>query len=325
MRRLLLLTCLSLAAFGAKAKYEYTRAGSAANAVRTTTDGIMLIGGGADVNAAFQQLCAWGGNGDILVIRASGTAAYNPYITGLCPSANSVATLVVPAAAGANDPAVATIINDAEAIFIAGGDQGVYVSQWTGTGLQTALNHARFLGRPIGGTSAGMMVLSEFVYSALLSKGVTSSQALANPYSQYLTIARDFVDIPLLQGAISDSHFRARDRMGRNLAFLCRVYAAGGPNDPRSIAIDEATALLIDPSGVSAVVGVGAVYFLRAPGPPSTCAAGVPLTYSNVGVRRVNNGGSFNVATWTGAAGAVYTVSATSGVLSSTQAGGAIY
>ena len=324
MQRFLVLALLSVSAFAAKAKYEYTRIGDAANATRSTSGGIVLIGGGTDVDAAFQQLCAWGNNGDILVIRASGTDAYNPYIAGLCPTASSVATLVVPSAAGANDAAVANIINDAEAIFIAGGDQGVYISQWTGTGLQTALNNARLANKPIGGTSAGMMVLSEFVYSALLSKGITSSQALADPYSRYLTIARDFMEFPLLAGAISDSHFGARDRMGRNLAFLCRVYAAGLSN-PRSIAIDEATALLIDPSGVSTVVGVGAVYFLRAPVSPGACAAGVPLTYPDVAVRRVNAGGTFNVGTWIGVDGVGYSVSATSGVLSSTQAGGAIY
>ena len=322
MIKLLLLT--SLSAFAAGAKYQHIRTGSTANVNPATNSGIMLIGGGTDVDAAFQQLCAWGGNGDILVIRATGTSAYNPYIAGLCPSANSVATLIVPGRAGANDPAVANIINNADAIFIAGGDQGVYISEWTGTGLQSALTLARVNGKPFGGTSAGMMVLSEFVYSALLSKGITSSQALADPYSRYLTIARDFTEFPLLAGAISDSHFGARDRMGRNLAFLCRVYAAGLPN-PRSIAIDEATALLIDPSGVSTVVGVGAVYFLRAPNPPGSCAAGVPLTYTGVAVRRVNAGGAFNLATWTGAVGTTYTVSATSGVLSSTQAGGAIY
>ncbi len=324
MTKLLLITLLSLSAFAAGAKYQHIRTGSAANVNPATNSGIMLIGGGTDVDAAFQQLCAWGGNGDILVIRATGTSAYNPYITALCPGANSVATLIVPARAGANDPAVANIINNADAIFIAGGDQGVYISEWTGTGLQSALTLARVNGKPFGGTSAGMMALSEFVYSALLSKGITSSQALADPYSRYLTIARDFMEFPLLAGAISDSHFGARDRMGRNLAFLCRVYAAGLSN-PRSIAIDEATALLIDSTGVSTVVGVGAVYFLRASDPPSACAAGVPLGYPNIAVRRLHNGGSFNVATWTGVGGAAYTVSAASGVVSSTQAGGAIY
>ena len=314
MRLFFLTALIAVSAFGAKSNYDYFRTGNSANAVRTTAGGVMLIGGGTDVDVAFQQLCAWGANGDVLVIRATGTDAYNPYIAGLCPSANSVATLVVPTTAGANDPAVANIINNAEAIFIAGGDQGTYISQWTGTGLQTALNNARSAGRPLGGTSAGMMVLSEWVYSALLPKGITSSQALADPFSRYLTIARGLVNIPLLQGAISDSHFGARDRTGRDLAFLCRVYAAGGPTNPRSIAIDEATALLINSSGVSTVVGAGAVYFLQAPGAPQTCAAGVPLTYLNVGVQKVTAGGT-----------SAYTVSATSGVLSSTQAGGAIY
>ncbi|MBM3765128.1 MAG: hypothetical protein FJW32_07025 [Acidobacteria bacterium] len=49
-----------------------------------------------------------------------------------------------------------------------------------------------------------------------------------------------------------------------------------------------------------------------------------PLPYLNGNVRRVNAGGSFNVASWTGASGVGDTVSATSGVLSSRHASGTI-
>jgi cyanophycinase-like exopeptidase len=191
--------------------------------------------------------------------------------------------------------------------------------------VQQSLNGLIAQGVPIGGTSAGMNVLSQFIYSAQASQGVTSSQALADPFTKYITLARDFVNVSILQGLIDDPHFVTRDRMGRDLAFLCRVYANGWSSAPRDIAIDEKTALLIDSSGNGSVVGTSTVYFMQAPGAPQVCEAGTPLTYQNVAVYRINAAGSFNLSTWRGKGGTAYTVSANAGVLSSTQANGSIY
>src|SRR5436190_360406 len=87
--------------------------------------------------------------------------------------------------------------------------------------------HRRRRGVPVGGTSAGMNVLTQFVYSALAPQGATSSQSLADPFNRYLTFARDFANVASLVGVIGDPHFVTRDRMGRDLAFLCRVAANG--------------------------------------------------------------------------------------------------
>lgn len=306
-------------------RYSYYRVGSANDIITATTAGTVLMGGGTDVDAAFQWMCEKAGNGDFLVIRTTGTDAYNPYIYDLCPGVNSVATLIVPTAVGANDPFVVSAIRSAEAIWIAGGDQSTYITYWKGTALQSELNSAIDRGVPVGGTSAGMMVLTQFVYSALLSQGVTSSQALADPFTKYITLDRDFVGIDLLSNTIGDSHFVTRDRMGRELAFMCRVAANGWTQAPRGIAVDEQTALLIGGSGGTTVAGIGTAYFLAAPGPAKVCQAKKPLTYENVAVYRVRTGGTFDLARWAGSGGVSYSVSATAGVLSSTQAGGSIY
>ena len=306
-------------------KYSYYRVGSASDITTATTAGTVLMGGGTDVDAAFQWMCEKAGNGDFLVIRTTGTDAYNPYIYDLCPGVNSVATLIVPTATAANDPFVVSAIQSAEAIWIAGGDQSTYITYWKGTSLQSELNSAIGRGVPVGGTSAGMMVLTQFVYSALLTQGVTSSQALADPFTKYITLDRDFVGIDLLSNTIGDSHFVTRDRMGRELAFMCRVAANGWTQMPRGIAVDEQTALLIDESGGTTVAGTGTAYFLAAPGPAQVCQPKKPLTYAGVGVYRIRNGGTFDLARWAGSGGVSYSVSATAGVLSSTQAGGSIY
>jgi len=298
--------CATLSpAFAAK-QYSYFRVGNANDVTTSTTPGTVLMGGGTDVDAAFQWMCGRSGNGDFLVIRATGTDAYNPYIQQLCPNENSVATLIIPNRTAASDPFVVSTIQNAEALWIAGGDQSNYINFWKGTPVEDGLNALIARGVPIGGTSAGMNVLTEFVYSALASQGVTSSQALADPFTRYITLDRDFVNISTLQG-------------------MCRIYLNGWSNAPRDIAIDEKTALLIDAAGNGTVVGSSTVYFMQAPGAPQVCQPNTPLTYDNISVYRINSTGTFNLGHWSGKGGVAYTVSANAGVLSSTQSGGSIY
>ncbi len=320
----LLICTLAVPAFAAK-QYSYFRVGNPNDVTTATTPGIVLMGGGTDVDAAFQWMCQRSRNGNFLVIRATGTDAYNPYIQQLCPKENSVATLIIPNSVAASDPFVIGAIQHAEALWIAGGDQSDYINDWQGTPVQSALNGLIAQDVPIGGTSAGMNVLSQFIYTALASQGVTSTQALANPYSKCITLGENFVNIAVLQGLIDDPHFVTRDRMGRDLAFLCHIYNNGWSSLPRDIAIDEQTALLLDGKGSGTVIGNSTVYFLQASGAPQTCQPGVPLTYQNISVYRINSSGSFNVLNWKGTGGTTYTVSAIAGVLSSTQAGGGIY
>lgn len=163
------------------------------------------------------------------------------------------------------------VIDAAEVVWIAGGDQSDYIVEWTGTALQASIAAHVANGGPVGGTSAGLAVLTQFVYSALGSQGVTSTQALADPYNKYVTLARDFIAVRGLEGTIGETHFVPRDRMGRTLAFLCRIHEYGWSIAPRAIAVDEETALLINERGVATVVGKNAAYFIT--------ASGAPLTY----------------------------------------------
>src|ERR1019366_6109443 len=83
--------------------WDYIRLGNPNDVTTTTRGGILFAGGSTDVDAAYQWMCAKANGGDFLVIRANGTAAYNPYIRGLCPALNSVATLIVYSRTGAGD------------------------------------------------------------------------------------------------------------------------------------------------------------------------------------------------------------------------------
>ena len=305
--------------------YQYHRVGSATDAVTTAEPGIVLAGGGKDMDAAFQWMCALSGGGDFLIIRARGTDAYDAYVHDLCPGVNSVATLIIPDKQAAMHPDVAGKIAHAEAIWIAGGDQSDYIRAWTETPVQQTLQSLIDRRIPIGGTSAGLQILTSFVYSAEGPSGVTSAQALANPRNRLVTLRRNFLNIPLLNNTLGDPHFAVRDRMGRNIDFLCRIHDNGWSEQPRGIEVEESTALLIEDDGLAFVVGEGSAYFLRTPNSSHICSRNGPLTFRNVEVYRIDAAGRFDVTTWTGNGGNAYTVSSMQGMLISTQAGGSIY
>jgi cyanophycinase len=306
----------------AKPGYTYFVTGSSNDVVKTTTKGTVLMGGGTDVDAAFQWMIGKSGGGDFVVIRATGTDAYNPYIYGL-GTVDSVETLIITTRTGAADPFVVNKIRNAEALWIAGGDQSDYINLWKGTPVADAINYvANTKGAPVGGTSAGLAVLGQFIYTGA-SGSVTSSQALANPFHRYVTLDRDFVSIANLGGVITDSHFVTRDRLGRLQAFMARIFTNGWASDVKGIGIDEQTAILVNPDGSATRVGVGAAYFFHPPGPAQVCVASTPLTYQNVAVYKVSGAATFNLATWTGTGGTGYTVSANAGAMSSSN--GSIY
>jgi cyanophycinase len=321
---LLLLSPPALANGGRKAQ-EYYRVGASCDVTTVTEPGIVLAGGGVDVDAAFQWMCAQSGGGDFLIIRAEGADAYNAYVKELCPGINSVATLIIPDKEAAMAPDVAGVIGKAEAIWIAGGDQSKYIREWTGTPVQHTLQRLIDGGVPVGGTSAGLQVLTSFVYSAEGIRGVTSAEALANPYHRTVTFRRGFLNIPLLNNTLGDPHFVARDRMGRDIDFLCRIYANGWSKQPRGIEVEEGTALLVEKDGLALVVGKGSAYFLRTRGTRPGCAPRTPLTFRDIEVYRISAAGRFDVSAWTGSGGNAYTVSAVRGSLSSSQADGSIY
>lgn len=306
---------------------QYWRIGNPKDIHTKTHGGFALIGGGKDLDSAFVWLCERSGGGDFLVLRASGTDAYNPYVQGLCHE-NSVATLLIPNRAAALDPAVRRKIAEASAIFISGGDQAKYVNYWQGTPVQRAINDAIRRDVPVGGTSAGLAVQGEFMYSAQNDppddSNLTSAMALANPYIPRVTIVRNFLRIPPLRDTITDSHFANRNRMGRLLVFLARILQSGKVKTIHAIAIDQHTAVLLNPDGKAVVQGTGAAYFLASSKRAEVCRPEVPLTFVGVSVHKLKDGDRFDTASWTGA-GTQYQLSVQDGVVHSTQPGGSTY
>lgn len=309
---------------GAAHGYDHFVVGNPGDVVTPTSGLLVLQGGGTDIDENFVRMGGRAGGGDFVVIRASGTDAYNPYIYELC-SCDSVETIIFKNRQAAFDSFVIDRIRNAEALWIAGGDQSHYVQFWKNTPVEDAINHVAGKPAPVGGTSAGMAIMSEFVYSAMSASSLTSEEGLSNPFHRDLTLDRDFLALPKLGGVITDQHVEERDRMGRTVAFLARLVKDGWTADGKAIAADRETALHVDPTdGTSEVLSTTNhrtpfVYFLRTSGPPEVCAPRTPLTYRNIAVYRIGPGGTFDLDTWQGKRGIAYTLTAENGVLTSSR------
>jgi len=320
-------------ALAQKAAYTYVRAGESANVTVQTRAGFALMGGGTDLDEAFRFLCDRGSGGDMVVLRARGDDEYNAYLRGIC-HLNSVATLIVPNRKAAADPFVAETIRHASAVFIAGGDQANYINFWMNTPVQTALNEAVRRGVPIGGTSAGLAVMGEYAYSAQGDKpddpNLDSKTALADPFGPRVSMTRGFLEIPILKGIITDTHFARRDRMGRLLVFLARLNEAAGksdgPNPQRvhGIGVQERAAVLLEPDGKAHVIGYGPAYFIEADRASGVPQRGKPLTYGPFIVQKVAPGADFYIRSWAGDA-ISYKLTAESGKIRSTQTANEVY
>lgn len=235
--------------------------GDTSDVVRTVNGGVVLMGGGADVEQAFKWMIDRSGGGDVVIIRVTGTDAYNSFVNKL-GTVNSVETLKIDSRELANTDAVARIIRNAEMLFIAGGDQSDYMRLWRGTKVGDALNYLlKDKKVPFGGTSAGCAILGGFYFSGEGSS-VVSDEALANPYASNITLYNnDFLQTPYLQQVITDQHFLTRSREGRTVAFLGRI-AKDWNVWAKGVAVDERTAVCIDKDGKAKVFGSSKAYFI---------------------------------------------------------------
>lgn len=190
--------------------------------------GVCMMGGRTENDNAMRWFLSRAQGGDVLVLRASGTDGYNDYFfSELGIEINSVETLVFQEKT--EDKSIIDKIDLAETIWFAGGDQEKYVAYWKDSAVENALQRAIDRGAVIGGTSAGMAILGEFVWTGE-------------------EIVSDFLSIPFLENTITDSHFSERDRMSRLQGFINDTGAKG-------IAADEYTAICIDTEGLAKVYG----------------------------------------------------------------------
>jgi cyanophycinase len=134
------------------------------------------------------------------------------------------------------------ILEQADGVFLTGGNQLRLSTTLGGTAVTRALRRLNARGVHIAGTSAGAAFLCEH----MIARGDEGSA----PRADMVNLAPG---LGLTNQVIIDQHFRQRDRLGRLLSALAyNPFALG-------VGLDEDTAAFIDPLGMLEVVGTGAL------------------------------------------------------------------
>jgi cyanophycinase-like exopeptidase len=268
--------------------------GNSADLVTNPQGGICLMGGASEDDNAMKWFLERANGGDVLVLRATGSDGYNSYLySGLGINVNSVETIVCNNTNASSDAYVINKINQAEAIWFAGGNQWTYINYWRNSPVSQAINLAiQERNIVIGGTSAGMAIQGKYYFSAE-NGTVTSNTATLNPYANTVTVdSTAFIQNEILQNVITDTHFDNPDRKGRLVSFLARIYTDYGVSG-YAIACDEYTAVCVDTAGQARVFGGfpsydDNAYFIQVncelTNPdPEICSPGNALTWNHNG------------------------------------------
>jgi cyanophycinase len=174
-------------------------------------------------------------------------------------------------------------IDQADAIFVTGGNQLRLSTILGGTPVAKAIRSANARGVSVGGTSAGAAILSEHM--------IAHGQEGNTPKVGMVTLSPGF---GLTNRFIIDQHFRQRDRLGRLLTALAyNPFAVG-------LGLDEDTAAFIDGTKLT-VVGKGALTLVDVSELEHSSLAetqeGKPVSLINVRIHVLVQGGTFDLET----------------------------
>lgn len=250
----IIIVLINFVAFGQVYTSYFT--GNTTDTITNPESGVCIMGGGSEHDEAMKWFLQRANGGDVLVIRTSGSNGYNSYLySDLGIAVNSVETIVFNNASASTDTYIHNKIQQAEAIWIAGGDQWNYVSYWRNTPIDSLINLAiKNRNIVIGGTSAGMAIQGGYYFSAK-NGTVTSASALANPYNSRVTVdSTHFIENNYLKNVITDTHYDDPNRKGRHIVFLARILLDYGIA-AKGIACNEYTAVCIDKDGLARVYG----------------------------------------------------------------------
>ena len=316
---------------GKQYDFDYSLSCGSSRSVKVETKQSTLLIGGAEggksgEDAATRWFLEQARGGKYLVLRTGGVGSqanficrnYRDYI-------HSAAELSIDSRDAADNPEVEDYIREADALFIAGGDQNKYQEYWEGTRTEDAINYLINDKRiPVAGTSAGMAILGSYYY-APDNNGILSSEILNDPFhfNTQTLHKSDFIRVPFLSNVITDTHLdrinrrNPETRYGRILGLLARVILANNNSlKTYAIGLEEGAFVAIDHTGIARVFGNGTArgqdaYFLAPKDAPEQLEPGWPLVWDNHGeavrVYRIagtpEGAGEFNLNDWSTASG----------------------
>lgn len=259
--------------------------------------GFLLSGGGDWNRDAFRWFISHAGNGHIVVLSASegtdGHIEFYQRIGGLA----SVRLFLFRDRSASYDERLLEAVRNADGIFFGGGDQANYVRMWRDTPLNEAIDAAVAAGKPIGGTSAGLAVQGSWAYGAMDGGSITSEEALADPLGPANTLVGDFLHSPQLNNIVTDSHFAARDRLGRLIAFVVKARTLAPVVPLVGLGIDEDASMVVETNGDATLYASAPQQYawLVKGGDVRDLRVGRPLNVRNVRVIGIGPESSFNV------------------------------
>lgn len=280
---------------------------------------VVLIGGGAEGNIG--QKHAWSydlykeivANGDVTGDGVVTIAILSPYdetlfipryfgwIGTTLGTPVVASNIQVATTNAANDPAVNARVGGADAVWVKGGDQGLYYDLWNGTQLETSIRAVIARGGAIGGTSAGAMSLAEYCLCG--GQTLESRHVMQDAHTPFLDdasqpgtsgIHADFLGV--VRGVFIDSHVTERARLGRLLGVLARANEDAGLDTLLGVGIESHTGIVLR-QGVGEVRGAGSVQFVQqSPTTVRRRTAGHPLVYTQLRIDRLTEGWQFDFA-----------------------------
>ena len=226
---------------------------------------LVLIGGGGESNGGWSDApYTWALdqslNRKVAVIYYSSSTSWIPeYFMDL--GASDTARFDIDNITLANAQATYDSLMNYDVFFIKGGDQWDYYSTWKNTKVEDAITDKFNQGGVIMGTSAGMAILSEVIFTAE-NGSVYPDEALTDPYN-WIDIALDDDFLGIFPNYIFDTHFVERGRFARLLVFMANWYQNWGIQRKDGVGVDDRTTLCIDSNNIGEVMGSAAVTIIE--------------------------------------------------------------
>lgn len=178
-------------------------------------------------------------------------------------------------------------------IFLKGGDQWYYYLDYKNTKTQEAIEFVYNNGGVICGTSAGMAILSDVIFTAE-NGSAYPDDCIENPNNSDITLANDFLQFT--DGYLFDTHFAERGRMARLIAFIAN-WKLNENQDIIGIGIDDMTAMAIDGNNIGTVYGTGAANIFISTSQNTFSLSGTKLLADSVKIIQLLQGNTYNLNT----------------------------
>ena len=241
--------------------------------------------------------------GNVVILRASYTNIDDRHFYQAGNFASVQTVLIPPCTSTAQVNSVAPVVDGADAVYFAGGDQANYVA-WKGSELIEAVKRVYARGGVVGGGSAGLAIQGAVVYDSVAADATnletTTADAAKDPLEPRISFTTGLFAWPALQNTITDTHLVARNRLGRTIAFVARIFhdrLLPNAGEIYALGIDGGSAVVVDPDGTAMLLngkGGRGAYLLRSDTPP-LLIPGHPLHYTVEVAHIARNGERFDL------------------------------